>query len=242
MTACEPHILHALGIIFDIPPFYGASIIKTISKNKLRTAYRAKVKLYHPDLAAKNGVFVPEKIYEINNAYRILNFLVNRQNRIPAPPRPADGKKHLHPGEPENKKNNFIYRGSIPHRCLRLAQFLYYNKIISWHTLVDSMIWQYQRRPRLGELAAESSYLDRNSINKIIRNSRPGERFGETARRLGCLTAWQICGLLGKQKQYKCPIGRYFLQAGILSEQRLTEFLAELNRHNEQYKNNRYAI
>jgi hypothetical protein len=57
-------------------------------------------------------------------------------------------------------------------------------------------------------------------INRILtdrnveRNYK--EKFGEYARRKGYITSFEVMSPLGKQRMLQCPIGKYFIEQGIL--------------------------
>ena len=80
-----------------------------------------------------------------------------------------------------------FYKGPIPDRMLRFAEYLYYTGEISWEDLVHALVWQYRNRPKLGELAEETGALGQKDILFIIKNRHFTEMFGEAAIRLGKL-------------------------------------------------------
>ena len=85
---------------------------------------------------------------------------------------------------------------------------------------------------QIGSLAVQLGLLDQSAILSIIRRRRQGELFGEAAVRLGYLETWDIMILCGRQKLLNCPIGKYFIEEGILSEKEIAESLDGLSRHN----------
>ena len=124
------------------------------------------------------------------------------------------------------------YHGRVPQGRLRFAQFLYYHQVIDWQTMIDAVTWQYRVRPRLGEIGRSYKFLDFDAVSRVLRNSPRGELFGNTAMRLGLLDRRQLYVVLGKQHQLNFPIGRYFLESGILSRPEIDHLLVQNKRHN----------
>jgi len=124
------------------------------------------------------------------------------------------------------------YRGRVPQGQLRFAQFLYYHQVIDWQTMIDAVTWQYRVRPKLGEIGRSYRFLDFDAVTRVLRSSPRGELFGNTAMRLGVLDRRQLSVVLGKQHQLNYPIGRYFLERGILSRPEIDHLLAQNRRHN----------
>ena len=124
------------------------------------------------------------------------------------------------------------YKGPMPGRILRFAEYLYYAGEISWEDLVHALVWQYRNRPKLGELAEETGALDQNDILFIIKNRHFTEMFGEAAIRLGKLDRKSVDKLVRQQKLMGLPIGRFFLENKIFSEEQLCRKLTRYRRHN----------
>jgi hypothetical protein len=129
-------------------------------------------------------------------------------------------------------KASFYYAGSIPRKKLRIGQFLFYNKIIDWMTLINAITWQASVRPKLGEIGMAFKYLDFDAILSIIRHSMAGETFGQTALRIAALTPSQLITLLGYQNGLGYPIGKFFVECNILSEIELAKWLKKMYFHN----------
>jgi len=120
----------------------------------------------------------------------------------------------------------------LPPIRLRLGEYLYYTGRIDWAAFFAAISWQFRNRPTIGSLAVQLGLLDQSAILSIIRRRRQGELFGEAAVRLGYLETWDIMILCGRQKLLNCPIGKYFIEEGILSEKEIAESLDGLSRHN----------
>jgi hypothetical protein len=87
-------------------------------------------------------------------------------------------------------------------------------------------------RPKIGEIGLRCKYLDFDSILYIIRNARIGEEFGKTALRIGVLSQSQLNILLGHQRRLGFPIGRFFIESGLLTAAELERFLRKKAKHN----------
>jgi hypothetical protein len=94
------------------------------------------------------------------------------------------------------------------------------------------MVWQQSNRPRLGDLAQEHGWLDRQDEQLIRQAKGAQELWGAAAVRCGRLTEAQLWQLLNQQRQLRLPIGRYFVDNQILSESELVRLLVEQRRHN----------
>jgi hypothetical protein len=128
------------------------------------------------------------------------------------------------------------YRGRVPESELRFAQFLYYNRVIDWKTMIDAITWQYRVRPKIGEIGRAYKFLDFEAVTQVLRTSPQGELFGSTAMKLGLLDRRQLYVVLGKQHQLNYPIGRYFLENDILSKPEIDHLLVQNRRHNLKHR------
>ena len=148
--------------------------------------------------------------------------------------RPTSGKKK----SPRNSMNGKYYHGPIPTRMLRFAEYLYYIGDVTWDELVRSLVWQYRNRPKLGELAENLGILDQARVIHIIKNRKFTEKFGEAAIRLGVLSRMDVDKLVRQQKMIGLPIGKFFLEKHILSEEQLYRRLLTCHHHNQLQQNN----
>jgi len=129
-----------------------------------------------------------------------------------------------------------FYRGPIPRRRLRLAEFLYFTGRISWQSLISALVWQRSARPRFGELARELRSITGQDLMKILASKLRHEQTGETARRLRLLTAAEVARILRLQRVRHKPIGRYFVEKERMAGAALSGILQELYRHNTLYR------
>ncbi|HOV14105.1 MAG TPA: DnaJ domain-containing protein [Spirochaetota bacterium] len=257
MVFTSKEIYKAVNDIFDSDyNTISNDFIKNIHPESLKSAYRKRVKQFHPDRAKIIGVsesILTEKFKSISNSYQFLLSVVkeseklqfiqksNYQNAQNNCYKKKDEYKEPHKKE-ENLKPKYNYNKykvksfycstGIPNRKLRLSEFLFYSKLIDWHTMIRSIVWQFQVRPRFGEIAISYNFLTDEHVNFILKNLRMNEKFGEAAMRLGFIDLFKTNVILGKQKFYNNPIGKYFIENGILNQEKLTGILESLRRHN----------
>ena len=211
-------------------------MLKLLDPACIKTAFRKKVKLYHPDRAFVTGMnedFLNEKFKKINNAYHFLLEIMKREKKIIFEDIRKSKPPKKQPGGFQDK--TLYYEGHIPGRKLRFAQYLYYRGIIDWKTLINAIVWQTGTRPRFGEIGIKQGYLSKNDVVEILKHGRFDEKFGETALKNGFISSYRRNVILGTQKNYNCPIGKFFTENGILSDKKLEELLFEKERHNFQY-------
>ena len=192
----------------------------------IKREYRKKALLSHPDRAELLGEsrgHLEEKFKEINNAYGLLKSEFEDKYfilRIKSVPRPVSPKKH------------FFFNGTLPKRNLRLGEYLFYRRVISWGTLINAILWQSRARPRLGEIALDLHYLEQRDILEILKKKNLNEPFGEAAVRLGFISAFHRFVLLGQQRRYGLPLGKFFVDLHLLNEADLKRYVQENQLHN----------
>ncbi|OHD12594.1 MAG: hypothetical protein A2086_16050 [Spirochaetes bacterium GWD1_27_9] len=196
-----------------------------------------------------------EKFKKINDCYQFLisvvsdsskiNHLLNLKINIKptnVQPKKQDFKTNYYTHKKEEKQNYQYYKkhqaqqtnyvkiyfsGIFPKRRLRFSEYLYYSKLIDWHTMIRSLVWQYKLRPRIGEIGVDFNFLKKEDITDILKNIKPNEKFGDTAVRMQLLTNFQLNVILGKQKNYNLPIGKFFIEEGIFTINQISKLLIE---------------
>jgi hypothetical protein len=128
-----------------------------------------------------------------------------------------------------------FYKGPVPRRRLRLAEFLYYTGRVSWQSLISAVVWQRRAQPRFGELAREMRTISSQDLARILGSRLRHEQTGETAQRLRLLSAAEVERILRLQRARKKPIGRYFLEQESMTSATLVSLLRELHRHNARW-------
>jgi hypothetical protein len=194
---------------------------------ELKKAFRRASLHRHPDRARALGLteeLLTREFQDINDAYRLLlPVIVPQKQRFTFAAAPA----HSRPAE------DFFWKlDRLPPVKLRFAQFLYYKGLVSFRTMIRAVVWQSERRPRVGELARQRVMLSREQISLVLKHKKLREPFLSAAVRIGFLSRATRLDLLAEQASYRIPIGRYFTEQGILTAADLRTLLAECARHN----------
>ncbi len=212
---------------------FGNPEIRNLDKDGLKRAYYRRAHDFHPDKATSRGLdpeYLATRFRALQEVYQTLldswqsgrmRYFLNDQGLGAEKPIPQDGEK-----------TRIFHAGAVPDLRLRFAQFLYYSKKIDWDSLIASLTWQFRSRPKLGEIGAEFGFLDYQEIGDILRNKGMRELFGQAALRLGYLDNYRLSVLMGKQRMINLPIGRYFIDKGLLLPWELTTNLNALRLHN----------
>lgn len=111
-----------------------------------------------------------------------------------------------------------------------LGRFLLKSGRITLRQLVDAVLWQRSQRPRVGEIAVEWGIMSRAEVFFVLREKNVEEMFCDVAVRLGFLTPFQRLAILARQRRLQAPIGRYFIEQGILQEVDVEEAARESQR------------
>jgi hypothetical protein len=128
-----------------------------------------------------------------------------------------------------------FYRGPMPRRRLRLAEFLYYTGRVSWQSLIAAIVWQRASQPRFGELARELQDISSQDLARILGSRLRKEQTGQAAQRLRILTSQQVERILRMQRARRRMIGRYFIEKESMSSAMLSTILREMYRHNARF-------
>jgi hypothetical protein len=233
MENSQINIKSALETLFDFKE--KGQDFDFIELDMVKTAFREKAKMFHPDKASILGIsenILNEKFKAVNDSYNFLVSILGNNKKIKVNHKESQIKKETVKNINLQDKHKNIF---LPKRKLRFGEYLYYSKIIDWQTLIKSLVWQFNSRPRVGEIALSINYLTQKAIIEIIENSKTNEMFGETAIRLGKLTPFQLRLILGKQKNYESPIGKYFVKNQIFSNRELSQYLRQNQLYNSKY-------
>jgi hypothetical protein len=128
-----------------------------------------------------------------------------------------------------------FYRGQIPRRRLRLAEYLYYSGRVSWQSLINAIVWQRMAKPKFGELARELREISGQDLARILASKLRDEPTGEAALRLRLLTPREVQRILILQRARHRPIGRYFVEKGGMAASDLSLIIREMHKHNARY-------
>ncbi len=132
-------------------------------------------------------------------------------------------------------KKDLFFRGNLPPRKLRLGTFLYYKGFISYYNVVESIAWQKDRRPLIGQMAMQIGHLSIENFARTIVFIKNGNCFGEMARKKNFLSEHVVGAIVKAQGKYDCRIGKYFVEKKILSHNKIFELNEEMIWHNNKY-------
>ncbi len=234
-----------------------------LEPEEIRRAFLRSARLCHPDLArsvGENEASLTRRFQQLQTAYSILLAYVDsgpgsRHEPEPEPePEPeSEPESELKPtpnlknwsarvraaaadadwGSAAVSMSGAHWIGPIPTKPLRLGRFLYHTGRISREALSDALHWQRAQRLPFGSLAVDLGLLDPLELGTVLDARRMGERIGRTAVRLGLLTPQVRDWLVSHQQRAQRPLGAYFVERGVLSEQDLSAVLQEQQHHNQ---------
>jgi hypothetical protein len=241
MTQVSPKLAQgALKLVFGADSsLTSTDLIDRIDPLTLRAAFRNRAMQVHPDRADSLGVDasrLEEAFKRLHGAYRLLTRIVEKDITIETPDRPAPSNRrsagHTAHGKSYAPADKGYYRGPMPSRPLRFAQYLYYAGLIDWQTMIDAITWQMHVRPKIGEIGRAYRFFDHGEIIEIIREREAGELFGNVALRLGKVSRFQLLAMVGKQKNLNLPIGKYFLEEELFNRPEIESLLLRNQHHN----------
>ena len=201
----------------------------------VKHGYRKRALDVHPDrarAAGRNQRDMTELFKDVQVAYRLLAGYVATRGRQPAQPVVRKRATPTARESPAPARLDRFWPGSVPRRRLRLGEYLYYSRRISWTALIDAIVWQNRQRPQFGQLATRLGHLTRDLVNRALCARRPGEKIGDAAMRLDLLTLLQRDIILRAQACSQRRFGQGLVEAGILPPAELSEILQRLRRHN----------
>ena len=242
-------LFDACTILFGPRINLSPKFLKHLQASSIKAAYRQKAFATHPDRALIVGDDdrqMQKRFQEATAAYKKLYTFVKDgaliQPQLTPPPksrhRPHPKTAHsVRPVYNFNRHNDQSYfDGNLPQRKLLLSQFIYYSGYISWKIHINALIWQKRQRPPIGRIALKWGLLTSNQIQTILKMKQLGEKFGESALRMGLISRFELMTLIGQQKRIQKPIGRYFINTYALTSFQLQYMLRLQKRHNQLFK------
>jgi hypothetical protein len=238
----------------------GAAFLAGLEPAAVRRAYRALAVASHPDAARRGGrrdATDGRRFIDASRAYEVLMDWVLKAETVPRPaarrqrprqegPRQERPKQERpkqerpreeHPKQERSRATGtgsspLFYRGALPRRRLRLAEYLYYTGRVSWQSMIKAIVWQRTVQPRFGEIARELSRISGADLWKILGSKLRHEQTGEAAQRLRILSAAEVERILRLQRLRHRRIGAYFMEEERMTGDALSQLLRELHRHN----------
>ncbi len=247
-------LLRDCRLLFGREAAINGQFLESLQMPALKTAFRRRALTTHPDLfsgqAQATQRYHAELFIGASMAYRRLSkYLTSRRprpdivfaQRRSAPQRPS--RPRPWPGSGAYSWRSGGHARSVaytPHVApswpLRTGEFLYYSRVISWKLLISAIVWQRHQRERIGEIAQRWGWLSEAEILGILSSRIPGERLGEVLLRSAWITPFQLSTLLWHQRKSQLPIGRFFVEKGLITETSLRTYLADLEEHNRRYQ------
>ncbi|MBN1309538.1 MAG: hypothetical protein JXA18_16580 [Chitinispirillaceae bacterium] len=241
-----PNAVTACRNLFKIQPFLAHGIIPALRVEDVKIALAKKL---HETTDRRQIILPADQIKDYLDSYAILTEYIKRHNievilsldnHTDAS---ADGCSYLFPNTDAAKtlsarrltvlsKKEIYFSGAVPPRRLRFGTFLYYRGLISYYHVMESIAWQKERRPLIGQMAMQIGKLTPDKFARIIVQVKNGECFGRVARAQKLLSDHVIAALVKAQEKYDCRIGRYFIEKKLFSSDELQKLEREMRKHN----------
>ena len=220
---------------------HGAGVYLIPDALNLKKTFRRKALHWHPDrvVATDNDpAYSSEMFKKIYKAYEVLRNVAGKEVKIikksaPVPARESQSGSNYSTHKWRYSPEKFWKKGTLPKCRLRFAQYLFYKGVIDRNTIINALVWQNKNRPRIGQIGIDFGYYDESAINSIIKNRSLGIPFCQAAVEQGFISNYSA--MIGRQKQFNAPIGRFFTESGILSPNKLQVYLKELADYNLKY-------
>ena len=207
----------------------------------LRKTFYLQALHWHPDrvmVTGNDSAYSVEMFKKIHSAYEVLKDVAGKKVKIiprHVPERKSQSGSNSSTFNWPYASATFWNKWKMPNCRVRFAQYLFYKGVIDWNTIIDALVWQKKNRPRVGQIGLDFGYFEESTINFILSNRSLGLLFCRAAVELGFISNYQSLTMIGRQKQFNAPIGRFFTERGILSPIKLQVYLNELANYNYQY-------
>ncbi len=227
----------ACMVLFGPDIVVSAGFLSGLKPETVKSAYRKNVLATHPDRAlvvGKDPGRMGAEFIRATMAYRKLYALAAGRKDPPAATRPSDRSFHrpAPKAPPSGRRPGRFYAGKLPRGHLPICRFLYYAGKVSWNEYINALVWQRRSRPCIGRMLGDMGVLTAQQVRRVLGRRRMGEKFGETALRLGCLSPLVLSAVLLRQRRLQPLIGEYFVGAGILTRRQMREFAMRQWMHN----------
>jgi hypothetical protein len=161
-------IREAFRILFGSQITFSDAVLNYLQPSGIKSAFREQVKRKHPDtadLTVRTPVEISEEFHSLYEAYRLLMDLKSHRFRR------MERKEQVSPlNKPVAEPGDFFYQGrTVPVHHLRLGEFLFYSKVISWHTLIQAIVYKKQFDDKLmGRYFIEKRILDEADLHRYL--------------------------------------------------------------------------
>ncbi len=216
----------------------GIPVLRQLDTATLKRAFRRLALSTHPDVALRQGgdpaAFDTSRFIRSLWAYEQLTAYLKTRDGNGFQRETAGSGDSPGAGAPASgsRKTAAFYRGPLPQRRLRFSEFLYFSGLISWQSLIASIVWQRQGRPKFGEIARDFRAMTLEEVLHVLRCKACREPTGAAACRLRLLTPQEVAAVLRRQRSLQMPIGRFFLERERMSREELNRLCLQLFRRN----------
>jgi hypothetical protein len=252
-TAAHLDLLGACRVLFGAGVQVDQGFLARLDVATVRRLFRKRAIEIHPDRAAilhRHPAALAELFKQVEAAYRTLRAHLEAGEAAqrlpparPTPARPAAPARPVPSWPPgaDAAVADHHWTGPIPSRTLRLGEFLYYSRRISWLELIRALVWQGRQRPRFGQVATRLGYLTPERLASVLSHRRGQEKIGEAALRLRFISSLQQQVVLQAQQRGCRRIGDYFVQSGLVAAPELDELGRSVRAHNARVASARAA-
>ena len=237
----ETEVFHACRTLFGSDLQLNRDFLSYLQPAGVRSAYRKKAKITHPDRFAISATATRKKQHrlfqDLNQAHQTVLAYLKQRKTVPS----GNFSRNYSTYNPSKYRQQDPFtrkkrRGALPARPLQFGLFLYYSGIIPFHAVINAVCWQRRQRPALGDIARRWGWLSEKNIQEIISYRGGMHKFGERAEKLGLLSNLQVRTLLYHQQSRQQQMGHYFIEQGYFDEATLNQLLLQLAEHNQTYR------
>ncbi len=237
----ETEVFRACRTLFGTELQLNRDFLSYLQPAGVRSAYRKKAKITHPDRFAISATATRSKQHrlfqDLNQAHQTVQIYLQQRKLFSAGNfsrnSPAYTQSNRRRQDPPNRQQQ---RSVLPTRPLQFGLFLYYQGIIPFNAVIAAITWQRRQRPVLGAIAKRWGWLSDKNIHLIINYRNGFHKFGERAEQLGLLSQRQVRTLLFHQRSQQKQMGRYFVEQGYFDEATLNQLLLQLAEHNRAFR------
>jgi hypothetical protein len=225
----DAKVVDACKSLFGRETIVTRDFLKSLGQQGLKSAFRKKAFETHPDLHGFADSFLQQRqtalFLGVRTAYSVLtDYLLT----LDIKQRPTQAAFST------TVKNDWYTAGSVPPFRLEIGRYLYYRGCIPYAALIKALGWQQRQRPSIGAIAKEWRWLTDEQILTILSYRGMPRLFGERAVHFKYLTEFRVRTALAFQRKKQQKIGQFFIETGLLTEEKIEQMVQELKLHNSQ--------
>jgi len=240
----EHELFDACRVLFGPDIHLSHEFLDYLQTSGARSAYRRRAKEVHPDLVAGEDELLRKEharlFRQLAEAFELVTGFLESRVMLPrdeSPTKKAADHEAPRPrhAPPRREERSGYYRGGIPARPLEIGLYLYYRGAISYHELLQALLWQRKQRPSIGSIARRWGWLSAEDVTTVLRGREVG-RFGDRAIGMDLLTPFQVQTLLYFQRCRQKRLGDYFTEHRILTCAQMDRLVSDLENHNRTFR------